>query len=81
MNTPINNHKDLRNAVSQFKNFVEVTEEFYFDNLEVLPPIWLSNGCFMVDEPFSGDIYYVYGKKGGKYFGCLCNKNFALNNF
>lgn len=81
MKTPICNHKDLRQAVSEIQNFVEVTEEFYYDNLEVLPPIWLENGCFMVDEPYLGDIYYVYGKKDGKYYGCLCNENYALNHF
>lgn len=81
MKTPINNHKDLRAAIDHFQNFVEVTEEFYYDSLEVLPPIWLENGCFMVDEPYDGDIYYVYGKKDGKFYGCLCNKTFALKNF
>ncbi|KAB1228465.1 hypothetical protein [Chryseobacterium viscerum] len=81
MKKPINNHRDLRIEVAQTHNFVEVTEEFYYDSLEVLPPIWLENGCFMVDEPYSDDIYYVFGRKDDKFYGCLCNKNFALKNF
>lgn len=81
MKNLINNHKDFKKAVIETKNFVEVSEEFYYDNLEVLPPVFLSNGCFQVDECVTDDLYSTFGKKDGKYYGTICNKNFALNNF
>lgn len=78
---PATTYKELKANVIIEQNFVEVTEELYDEALEVLPPIWLDNGCFMVDEPITDDVYHVFGKKNGKYYGCLCNKGFALNNF
>lgn len=76
-----NTYKELKELVIESKTFVEVTEELYNEALEVLPPIWLSNGCFMVDEAITDDIHHVFGKKEGKYYGCLCNAWYALNNF
>lgn len=74
-------YKELEKQVLENQNFVEVTEDLYYEALEVLPPIWLENGCFMVDEPKIDNTYHVFGRKDGKFYGCLCNKSFALNNF
>jgi len=81
LSTPANTYKELKAKVIARQSFVEVTEELYDEALEVLPPIWLDNGCFMVDEAVTGDVYHVFGRKNGKFYGCLCNKGFALNNF
>ncbi|AQX00443.1 hypothetical protein BBD32_02670 [Elizabethkingia anophelis] len=81
LSTPANTYKELKAKVIARQSFVEVTEELYDEALEVLPPIWLENGCFMVDEAVTGDVYHVFGRKNGKFYGCLCNKGFALNNF
>lgn len=73
--------KELEKMVIEKQSFVEVTEDLYYEALEVLPPIWLENGCFMVDEPVTEGIYHVFGRKGEKTFGCVCTRSFALNNF
>lgn len=75
------NFEQLEENVLIQKSFVEVTEDLYYYALENVPPIYLSNGSFQMGECYSGDLYYTFGEKDGKYFGCLCNKNFALNNF
>jgi hypothetical protein len=74
-------YKELEKLVLEEQNFVEVTEDLYYEALEVLPPIWLANGCFMVDEPKHEDLYHVFGRKDGKFYGCLCGKGFAMDNF
>ena len=79
---PVSNTcQELEKAVLEYKCFVPVTEELFYYSLGVLPPIWLKNGCFQVDEPKIDDIYYTFGERNGRYYGCLCNKTFALNNF
>ncbi len=75
------NFDELKQAVINKKSFVPVTEKLFYYALEVLPPIYLKNGSFQMGECHSRDLYYTFGEKDGKYYGCLCNKNFALNNF
>ncbi len=72
---------ELKQAVINKKSFVPVTEKLFYYSLEVLPPVYLKNGCFQMGECHSGDLYYTFGEKDGKYYGCLCNSNFAINNF
>lgn len=79
--SPINDFDTLKAEVSKTGQFVEVSEELFYYALGVLPPIYLKNGTFQMGECYSRDFYYTFGEKGGKYYGCLCNKNFALNNF
>lgn len=74
-------YDELNEAVLKYGSFVPVTEDLFYEALEVLPPIWLKNGFFQVDEPKIDDLYHTFGKRNGRYYGCLCNKNFALNNF
>lgn len=80
-NNLINDFDTLREAVNKDSEFVEVTEELFYYALGVVPPIYLSNGTFQMGECYSGSLFYTFGKKEGKYFGCLCNSNFSLNNF
>jgi hypothetical protein len=75
------NYRELEAEVLEQKGFVEVTEDLYYEALEVLPPHYLSNGTFQVDECVTADLYHTFGQKDGKYYGCLCNANFSLNNF
>ena len=79
--TKINDFETLRKKVSEHGEFVEVTEELFYYALNVLPPIYLKNGTFQMGECYSGDLYYTFGQKDGKCYGCLCNKNFSINNF
>lgn len=76
-----NTYKELTQQVMEKGSFVEVTYELFEEALCVLPPVWLKNGCFQVGEEHSVGMSHTFGKKDGKYYGCLCNKNFALNNF
>lgn len=78
---PIDNFDELKEAVNKQRSFVPVTERLYYYALEVLPPIYLKNNTFQMGECYSDDLYYTFGEKNGKYYGCLCNKNFSLNNF
>ena len=71
----------LKQAVVTQKAFVPVTERLFYYALEVLPPKYLKNGTFQMDECETRDLYYTFGEKNGQYLGCLCNSNFALNNF
>lgn len=75
------NYTELKALVLEQKGFVEVTEDLYFEALEVLPPKWLSNNTFQVDECVTGNLYHTFGQKNGKYYGCLCNANYSINNF
>jgi len=77
----IDDFEALRNAVDKSGTFVPVTERLFYYALEVLPPIYLKNNTFQIGEAYSGELYYTFGEKNGQYFGCLCNKNFSLNNF
>ncbi len=65
----------------KLKNFVEVTEELYYYALGNVPPIYIGSGMFLMGEAFYKDLFYTFGEKNGKFYACLCNKSFALNNF
>ena len=77
----IDNFDTLKKEVGENGKFLEVTEELFYYALNVLPPIYLPNGTFQMGECYSGDLFYTFGQKDGKYFGCLCNKNFSIQNF
>lgn len=77
----VENFKQLEQSALNQKSFVEVTEDLYYYALENMPPIYLKNGTFQMGECYFGDFFYTFGKKDGKYFGCLCNKRFSLENF
>lgn len=76
-----NSFDELKQAVVTQKTFVPVSEQLYYYALEVLPPNYLKNGTFQMGECVSWNLYYTFGQKEGQYFGCLCNSNFALNNW
>lgn len=80
-NSLIDSCKDMQKAVFNGSCFVEVTERLFYEMLEVLPPIWLQNKCFQVSEAFQNDLYYTFGRKDGKFYGCICSENFALKIF
>ena len=79
--TLVNTFEDLRKQVSETKNFVEITEDLFYYALGAVPPIYLNNGTWQMGECYSGNLYYTFGKRDGKYYGCLCNANFSINNF
>ena len=79
--SPVDDFETLKKEVNDKKSFVPVTERLYYYALEVLPPIYLTNKTFQMGEAYSGQLYYTFGEKDGQYFGCLCNKNYSLNNF
>ena len=59
----------------------EVSEEFYGEALEVLPPVYVSGG-FMVGEPHShnaaGDeIRALFAEVGGKFYARMCARRDA----
>lgn len=62
-----------------------VTEEEYFEMLEVLPPQRMAQGGFLVGEPvrtnIAGELLYdLYIEKGGNYYyaGLSTTKDFDL---
>lgn len=71
----------LKTAVMQKPGFHEVTEELFYYALGVLPPIWLKNGTFQMGEEVVNNMFYTFGERGGKYYGCLCNSNYSIHNF
>jgi hypothetical protein len=77
----VRTYDQLKEAVLIHKNFVEVSEDLYFDALTCVPPNYLINGAFQLGEEYSDNLFYTFGEKDGKYFGCLCNANFSINNF
>jgi hypothetical protein len=77
----INDFEELKQAVIKEGLFVPVTERLYYYALEVLPPIWLKNNTFQMGECVIDDMFYTFGERSGKYYGCLCNKNFSIHNF
>lgn len=77
----VDDFESLKRYVHILKSFVPVTERLFYYALEVVPPIYLENKTFQMGECFSGDLYYTFGEKDGQYWGCLCNRNYSLNNF
>ena len=75
------NFEAIKEAVIKSGGFVPVSERLYYYALGVLPPIYLKNSTFQMGECVVDDMFYTFGERGGKYYGCLCNKNYALNNF
>lgn len=49
-------------------SFREITEETYYDSMNVLPPIRLTGRYFFVGEPYSGNLYPFCFNVGGRYF-------------
>lgn len=49
-------------------SFCEITEETYYDSMNVLPPIRLTGHYFFVGEPYSGNLYPFCFNVGGQYF-------------
>lgn len=49
-------------------SFHEITEEDYYDSMDVLPPIRLTGRFFFVGEPYSGSLYPFCFNVGGRYF-------------
>lgn len=49
-------------------SFHEITEETYYDSMNVLPPIRLTGCYFFVGEPYSGNLYPFCFNVGGRYF-------------
>lgn len=78
---PANTFDSLKQAVIDKKAFVPVTERLFYYALEVLQPNYLKNSTFQMGECVTDDLYYTFGEKDGQYYGCLCNANFAINNF
>lgn len=48
--------------------FKEITEEEYYDKLDVLPPVRYTKHFFFIGEPYSGDIYPFCFNMDGRYF-------------
>ncbi|WP_455606362.1 hypothetical protein [Bacteroides sp.] len=48
--------------------FNEITEERYFDYMDVLPPIRHTRNFFFLGEPYHADIYRFCFRAGGRYF-------------
>ncbi len=49
-------------------SFCEITEETYYDSMNVLPPIRLTRRYFFVGEPYSDNLYPFCFNVGGRYF-------------
>ena len=48
--------------------FKEITEEDYYDMLDVLPPLRMRQNSFFVGEPYYRNMYSFYFTRQGKYF-------------
>lgn len=81
LNEKVNTFQELKRSVNIVRGFVEVTEELYFEALGAVPPNYLKNGTWQMGEEYSNGLFYTFGEKDGKYYGCLCNANYAINNF
>lgn len=76
----IDNFESLRNEVANKHGFVEVTERLYFEALNTVPPIYISSDIWQMGECYTSSLYYTFYCRNNKYYGCLCNSSFALNN-
>lgn len=76
----VENFEQLKEQVLIYKDFVEVTEDLFEYALGVLPPKMFGDGLFAMGECYSMDLYYYFVENDGKFYGCLCNKNFAIAN-
>ena len=48
--------------------FKEITEEEYYDLLDVLPPLRMRQNSFFVGEPYYGNMYSFCFTRQGRYF-------------
>ena len=48
--------------------FREITEDEYYDKLDILPPVRHTRHFFFIGEPYSGNIYPFCFNMGGRYF-------------
>jgi hypothetical protein len=60
--------------------WLETNEQTYWDQLECLPPARISNGAFMVGEPWRHDLYgnaihAAFMQVGERYFCRMARKN------
>lgn len=81
LNKKVDSFEELKRSVNDVRGFVEVTKRLYFEALGAVPPNFLKNGTWQMGEEYSNGLFYTFGEKDGKYYGCLCNANFAINNF
>lgn len=51
--------------------FREITEESYYNSMDELPPVRLTEHYFFVDEPYSGSLYLFCFNVRGRYFNGL----------
>ena len=62
----------------------QVSEAFYWQNLEVLPPVYVHGG-FMVGEPYTytptGDsVRALFAEVNGQHYGQMCARREAANS-
>ncbi|KAA6302837.1 MAG: hypothetical protein EZS26_001007 [Candidatus Ordinivivax streblomastigis] len=62
-------HEQYENSLC--KSFAEITEEEYWEYLEVLPPKRYNGNSFFMGECFSGSLYQFCFKLKGKYYSAL----------
>ena len=56
---------------SRCDSFREITEEEYYDKMDVLPPIRFTNHSFFLGEPYYGCLYQFCFHTQGRYFAGL----------
>ena len=79
----IDTYNELKNSTIKHQNFIEVSEELYNNAISSNNINHLPNNTFQIlDTIIDGrELYYTFGKKDNKYYGCLCNANFSIANF
>lgn len=65
-------------------NWCEISEEFYEQQMNVLPPMYYHDGGFFISEAETADIHGFYQKLNGKYYTSLqrlgsCRDNILLS--
>jgi hypothetical protein len=73
--------EQLKQATIDKRGFTEVSKNLFFEAMGAVPPISLPNNTWQMGECVTRDMYYTFGCNNGKYYGCLCNANFSINNF
>lgn len=80
-NRPSDSLEELRESVARHKGFVPVTKRLFNESYESVPIIHINNSLWAMGVYVTGDLHYIFGVKNGRYWGCLCNLKFAINNF
>ena len=63
--------------------FKEITQEHYWEMLEVLPPVDYANGRFFISEFYYASVTDQYAQIGGKYYSKrvdYCNRKTWINS-